>query len=43
MKKNEKLTHTQRTYHFEGDKASLNTIAKKVLGVDIDQIGEIFK
>lgn len=38
LKKNEKLTHIHRTYHFEGEKGSLNNIAKQVLGVDIDQI-----
>jgi hypothetical protein len=43
LKKDEKLTHTQRTYHFEGDKAALNSISKKVLGVDLDQIGAVFK
>ncbi|TLV00716.1 DUF6786 family protein [Dyadobacter luticola] len=43
LKKNEKLNHNQRTYHFEGDKQALNQIAQKVLGVNIDQIGEIFK
>jgi hypothetical protein len=43
LKEGESLVHRQRTYHFEGDPASLNQIAKKVLGVNIDQIGEIFK
>lgn len=39
----EALTHRQRTYHFEGEKAILNKISTKVLGVKIDQIVEIFK
>lgn len=43
LKEGEKVTHRQRTYHFEGDKAALDGISKKVLGVSIDQIGEIFK
>lgn len=43
LKQGESITHRQRTYHFEGDKAALNTIALRVLGVNIDQIGEIFK
>ncbi|MCE7058554.1 DUF6786 family protein [Dyadobacter sp. CY343] len=43
LKEGEKVTHRQRTYHFEGDKIALNAISEKVLGVSIDQIGEIFK
>ena len=42
LKEGEAITHRQSTFHFEGDKASLNAIAQKVLGVNIDQIGEIF-
>lgn len=42
LKEGESITHRQSTFHFEGDKAALNTIAQKVLGVNIDQIGEIF-
>lgn len=42
LKEGEAITHRQSTFHFEGDKAALNTIAQKVLGVNIDQIGEIF-
>lgn len=30
--------HVQETYHFQGDKASLDVIAKKVLGVSLEQI-----
>ncbi|QRR02161.1 DUF6786 family protein [Dyadobacter sandarakinus] len=40
---NDKLSHTHRTFHFEGDKTILNRIAEKLFGMDIDQIGEIFK
>ncbi|WP_353722007.1 DUF6786 family protein [Dyadobacter sp. 676] len=43
LKEGEAITHRQSTFHFEGDKAALNAIAQKVLGVNIDQIGEIFK
>lgn len=42
LKEGETITHRQSTFHFEGDKAALNAIARKVLGVNIDQIGEIF-
>ncbi|SEJ31432.1 hypothetical protein SAMN05216327_108222 [Dyadobacter sp. SG02] len=42
LKGGEAITHRQSTFHFEGDKAALNAIAEKVLGVNIDQIGEIF-
>jgi hypothetical protein len=43
LKEGEKITHRQRTYHFEGDKSALDAIAQKTLGISIDQIGEIFK
>ncbi len=43
LKEGETITHRQSTFHFEGDKAALNAIAEKVLGINIDQIGEIFK
>lgn len=42
LKTGEAITHRQSTFHFEGNKEALNTIAKKVLGINIDQIGEIF-
>ncbi len=42
LKEGESITHRQSTFHFEGDKAALNAIAQKVLGLNIDQIGEIF-
>jgi hypothetical protein len=42
LKEGESITHRQSTFHFEGDKAALNAIAQKVLGVNIGQIGEIF-
>ncbi len=43
LQKGESLTHRQSTFHFEGDKAALNAIAQKVLGVNLDHIGEVFK
>ncbi|WP_342088589.1 DUF6786 family protein [Dyadobacter sp. OTU695] len=43
LKEGESITHRQSTFHFEGDKAALNAIAQKVLGVHIEQIGQIFK
>jgi len=42
LKQGETLTHRQRTYHFEGDRKTLNIIAGKVLGVQIDTIEEVF-
>lgn len=36
LQQGEAITHRQSTFHFEGDKAALNAIARKVLGVDID-------
>lgn len=43
LKAGEKVTHIQRTYHFEGDKEALNAIAQKVLGIGLDQIESVFK
>ena len=43
LKEGEKVTHIQRTYHFEGDRASLDKISLKVLGVGLEQIGSVFK
>ena len=34
------LVHVHRTFHFVGDKASLETIAKRVLGVSLAQLDE---
>ena len=38
----ESYTHTQRIYHFKGKKEILNSIAKKVLNVSIDEIQDAF-
>lgn len=43
LKEGEAITHRQNTYHFEGDKAALNTIAKQILGADLDQIESVFR
>jgi hypothetical protein len=43
LREGENVTHRQRTFHFEGDKNALSAITKRVFGIDIDQIGEIFK
>ena len=32
------MTHSHRTYHFEGDKSLLNALAKSCLGVDLDHL-----
>ncbi len=38
LKPGEQLFHKQSIYHFEGDKKQLNEIAKKVLGVSLEDI-----
>ncbi len=43
LKPGEKLVHVHRTYHFQGSEEELNQIAKKVLGVSIPAIVDIFK
>ena len=42
LKPNEAYTHSQRTYHFKGEKAALNNISLKVLGVGIADIENAF-
>lgn len=42
LKPNESMLHTHSTFHFKGDKASLNAIAKKLLGVGIEEIVSVF-
>ena len=34
----ESVTHVHRTYHFSGDPGKLNTLARKVLGVDLNDV-----
>ena len=43
LKEGQSIVHRQSTFHFEGDKAALNAIAQKVLGVSVDQIGAVFR
>ena len=43
LKPGEKLTHNHNVYHFTGDKAALSEIAKKVLGVSVEEIEKAFK
>ena len=39
----ESATHIQQTFHFEGEEAALNEIAKKLLGVSLEEIKSAFK
>ncbi|MCH5716315.1 hypothetical protein MKP07_08915 [Niabella hibiscisoli] len=43
LKPGEKLTHNHNVYHFTGDKSSLSEIAKKVLGVSVEEIEKHLK
>jgi hypothetical protein len=36
-------SHTQRIYHFKGEKEIIERISKKILKVSIDEITEVFK
>ena len=38
LKPNESYTHTQRMYHFKGDKSVIDSISQKLLGVSLKQI-----
>lgn len=42
LKPGEKMVHLQRVYHFEGEEMELTEITKKIFGVTIDQIKNIF-
>ena len=42
LKSGESYTHTQRIYHFQGEKEILDEIAIKILGVSIDEIEAAF-
>jgi len=37
------LTHTHRTYHFQGEEAALDTLAQSVLGVSLQEIKTAFR
>jgi len=43
LKPGEKLTHKHSVFHFTGDKAALNKIALKTLGISLDDISAAFK
>ena len=37
LRKNQSLTHTQYIFHFQGSKNELNEVAKRLLGVSLDE------
>lgn len=41
LKRNESLTHTQRTFHFEGTESNLNAISKKLLGINLSEVPKL--
>ena len=43
LKKGESLTHRHRTFHFEGDAQVLSSIARQVLGVELETIQKVFQ
>jgi len=43
LKPGEKLTHKHSVFHFTGNKAALNKIALKTLGISLDDISAAFK
>ncbi|WEA03730.1 DUF6786 family protein [Mucilaginibacter sp. SJ] len=43
LKPGEKLTHKHSVFHFTGNKAALNKIALKTLGISLDGISAAFK
>lgn len=42
LKPNEKLQHIHRTFHFSGDTAKLNELAKSVLGITLQEASKAF-
>ncbi len=42
LKPNESMLHTHSTFHFMGDKLALDVIAKKLLGLGIEEIASVF-
>ena len=42
LKPKEAITHVHRTIHFQGPKEALDPIARKVLGVGLDEIEKAF-
>ena len=43
LKGGETLNHRHDVFHFTGDRAALNAIAQKVLGISLDEIQNTFK
>lgn len=43
LKPGQSLTHVQYTIHLQGSKETLNQIALKVFGVDLDKVEKVFK
>jgi hypothetical protein len=43
LKPGESITHTQTTFHFQGEESSLNRLATETLGVSLTDISEAFK
>jgi hypothetical protein len=42
LKPGQSLTHVHRTFHFQGDEPALDAIARKALGVRLDEIKSVF-
>lgn len=43
LKPGEKVSHTQTTFHFQGDEKALDEVATKALGVSLAEIKEAFR
>jgi hypothetical protein len=43
LKVDEKVVHTQTTFHFQGDEKSINKLCLKILGVSLAQIVDAFQ
>lgn len=43
LKPGEKVSHTQTTFHFQGDEKALDEVATKALGVSLAEIKEAFQ
>ncbi|UTA69526.1 DUF6786 family protein [Emticicia sp. 21SJ11W-3] len=41
LKRNETLTHVQRTFHFEGAENALDAISKKLLGIHLSEVPKL--
>lgn len=42
LKPGESLSHTHNVYHFVGNEAALSTISEKLLGVNLNQVKNVF-